>query len=719
MHFINSILPALEHFHGLGYWALFLVSFIESLAFIGFLVPGTALVLLLISFLVSQEIMNIPLLIGFAAAGAILGDSVSFYLGAKGGRFFKTKGRGLKKEFLEKGRRFLNRHGNKSILLARFIGPLRPIIPFAAGFLKMDAGEFLFWNISSGIFWAIIFVSLGFFFGQTWRVIEAWGSRAGIFLIVLFLLFFFLYLLKKLFTEKGKSLLIAFGIFCSSMIQSVTASPFAHSLIARYPGFFDFLKHRLDSKKFSGKPITLASLVFIGFLFLFWGATAQSASIVATDIRLANLFLAFRTPFLTNIFLWITFLGSAYALISFAFSFSLILWIRNRARFILPLWLTLLGSEMTALFLKSTLNNLQPIINKHWQDFFSFSFVHTTGTIAFYGFITYLLVRRTTRQEWKTKINFLFGGSIFVFLVGISRLYLGAYFFTDILGGYLLGILWLVIGIMLAEWSRWKHPLPSLRRLRPIAMAIITLFLITLPVAGIFSIAYRYNPSLVFPPAPIYETIRLPSPDVTLAIFDIYQLPRTVENITGRPREALNFIIVTSQKEDLIHIFKQAGWNEAEPVGFGSLFHMTSAVLFNKTYPTAPLSPSFWNNRIHELGFEKPTPANTVRQRHRVRLWNSGLTTQDGKTIYVGSAGLDFGARWGLLHSILPDIDAERESLMKDLVATQMIQNFQKKALTLPFRARTFLGGPFFTDGKLYLVELGALLPTHAFLQGG
>ena len=143
MEYLSSILPAIQHLGIFGYWIVLLVSLLESLAFIGTLIPGT-IVVMLAGFLSAQGYLDLGDLIWFAAIGAILGDSLSYYLGTKGTKFFHNENKFLKFSHLEKGEKFFKKHGDKSIFFGRFIGPIRPIVPFVAGLFKMNKWSFFF-----------------------------------------------------------------------------------------------------------------------------------------------------------------------------------------------------------------------------------------------------------------------------------------------------------------------------------------------------------------------------------------------------------------------------------------------------------------------------------------------------------------------------------------------------------------------------------------------
>lgn len=178
MDFLTNILPLLSHLGIWGYWLVLLFSLLESLVLFGVVIPGAVLVVFA-GFLSSQGYLNIGYLIWFAAIGAILGDGLSYYLGTKGTRFFHNENKWLKANHLEHGKQFFHRHGSKSIFLARFVGPLRAIVPFVAGISGMKKNRFLFWNIISAFLWSTSHLLIGYFFGNAFTAIEVWSTRAG------------------------------------------------------------------------------------------------------------------------------------------------------------------------------------------------------------------------------------------------------------------------------------------------------------------------------------------------------------------------------------------------------------------------------------------------------------------------------------------------------------------------------------------------------------
>ena len=104
---------------------------------------------------------------GLIALAAILGDTVNYYIGSKiGNKAFSGKYRFLKKEHLDKTHKFYEKHGGKTIIIARFVPIVRTFAPFVAGIGEMTYSKFIIYNIVGGIAWSAIFVFAGFFFGN-------------------------------------------------------------------------------------------------------------------------------------------------------------------------------------------------------------------------------------------------------------------------------------------------------------------------------------------------------------------------------------------------------------------------------------------------------------------------------------------------------------------------------------------------------------------------
>jgi len=696
MEFFTSLLPTIEHLGIIGYWLVLLVSFAESLAFVGVFVPGGILVVLA-GFLSAQGYLDLGDLIWFAAIGAILGDSLSYWLGSKGVRFFRNENRILKLSHLEKGEQFFKKHGEKSVLLGRFIGPMRPIVPFVAGLFRMRQRTFLFWNIVSGFLWAAGYLLLGYFFGGVASVIEAWTTRAGFFAFIALISILVLWFLVR----RSRPIFSFFFSIAVSIRDAIVFNPDVQKLVGRHPHIFSFLKRRFNKEKFSGLPLTLILVSFVYVASLFLGIVEDIISsdpIVAADIRVANLLYAFRDMELITFFTWVTLLGKWEIVFGGAIVATILLWMWRKRVYVFPLWFTLIGSEIFNLLGKLAFHRPRPEVAYYAEHSFSFPSGHATIAVAFYGFLTYIFLRETKR--WGRKAAILFWGLVVIIAIGLSRLYLGMHYVSDVWGGYLSGSLFLIIGIALVEWIKhWRQAPASFFASHGVkiisGVLLATMF-------GFYSLfALRYHPPLNTP-----QNEQLAVVENILAQFQENKISQFTETLLGNKQEPLNFIVEAKNDAEFIHTMNSAGWRLADTATAASVFTLAKSAILNENYPTAPMTPSFWNAKVHDFGFEKETSAQNVKERHHARFWKTNLQTESGERVYVGTASFDSGIKWLVTHKISPDIDTERELLFADLQTTGLVAASSKESFVAPVLGQNFSGDQFFTDGKIYVLVL-------------
>ncbi len=155
----------------LGVWTyvlLFLVIFAETGLVITPFLPGDSLLFAAgaVTALV-PDTLNIVVLIIVLSMAAILGDTVNYWIGHwVGPKAFSGKVRFLKKEHLDKTHAFYEKHGGKTIILARFVPIVRTFAPFVAGVGAMTYSHFIIYNVVGGIAWVTAFTLLGYFFGN-------------------------------------------------------------------------------------------------------------------------------------------------------------------------------------------------------------------------------------------------------------------------------------------------------------------------------------------------------------------------------------------------------------------------------------------------------------------------------------------------------------------------------------------------------------------------
>ena len=148
------------------YLILFLIVFCETGLVVTPLLPGDSLLFAAGTFAALGD-LDVRLMILLLVVAAILGDTVNYWVGAViGPRAFQGNIRFLKKEHLDRTHAFYERHGGKTIILARFVPIVRTFAPFVAGVGAMSYGRFLTYNVVGAVLWVALLVLAGFFFGN-------------------------------------------------------------------------------------------------------------------------------------------------------------------------------------------------------------------------------------------------------------------------------------------------------------------------------------------------------------------------------------------------------------------------------------------------------------------------------------------------------------------------------------------------------------------------
>jgi membrane protein DedA with SNARE-associated domain len=184
MDFLHNSLQLIEQYMlAYGYWAVFFGVMLENA---GVPVPGETILLVAGYFAATGE-FHLALVMLIAATGAVIGDNLGFAIGHHYGRAFLLRvGRFffLTPRRYEHMERYFERHGNKTILVARFITGLRVFAALLAGASKMPWRFFVIYNVAGAILWSVVITSLGYLFGQSLPLLVKWVGRSGTALLI-------------------------------------------------------------------------------------------------------------------------------------------------------------------------------------------------------------------------------------------------------------------------------------------------------------------------------------------------------------------------------------------------------------------------------------------------------------------------------------------------------------------------------------------------------
>ena len=414
-------------------FSIFFVSFIESLALAGIIVPGV-LILFLIASLAGHLDYAISSLLMAGFLGAILGDGISFYLG----RYFKDSIPNIwpfsrYPKTLSMGESFFHKHGGKSVMLGRFIGPIRPVLPLIAGMLGMSQLRFATFNSASAVIWAPFYLLPGYFTGKatSWQLPSDLLSISLIFITILTVFalgFRFLSLRLQVDTPLYDALLLK----RQSNLPLQKIQQHYQQFRKRYPRF-EF-------------PLASITLLIINLcIFLTWSYLSISTdTLLLINQSCIELAQTLRSEMgsishgITQIAVHFTLLGDeAFLYLSFTL---LIILMMTRKHYYAVIHIVIAGL-LTALIthsLKQYFGISRPDITLNAPASFAYPSGHSSGATVFYALIASFIAQEMKRKDrWKCYLSF----ALPILFIALSRVILGVHWLTDVVGGISLGLI--------------------------------------------------------------------------------------------------------------------------------------------------------------------------------------------------------------------------------------------------------------------------------------
>ncbi|HOV66956.1 MAG TPA: DedA family protein [Methanoregulaceae archaeon] len=166
LHLDDLLLPVIQEYGTWTYGLLFLIIFIETGLVVTPFLPGDSLLFVAGAF-AGVGVLDIRILIPLLIVAAVAGDHVNYWIGRHlGDRILTWDNRIIRPKYVRSTQDFFDRHGKKSIFLARFVPIVRTFTPFLSGLGQMKYVEFARWEFAGTVTWVCLFVGGGFFFGN-------------------------------------------------------------------------------------------------------------------------------------------------------------------------------------------------------------------------------------------------------------------------------------------------------------------------------------------------------------------------------------------------------------------------------------------------------------------------------------------------------------------------------------------------------------------------
>ncbi len=700
-----SFIEGLQH---IAYLLAFVSALAETTLGVGLMIPGSSLILVL-GMLSAGGDINPWTLVFLSAVGAFLGDNINYYLGERYGSKWTKNGIWIiTPEMIEKGKLFFNRHGGKSIFLGRFVPTIKEVIPFIAGTVGMKYSTFIFWNIFGAIGWAMEWVFAGYIFAQSFELAKHWLSRASFAFAILFFTFIFFYFLKILIVKKGTELLQILQKQLLLVYKKILKIGVIKKINKKYPQIGTFIKKRFNTKIFTGLPLTILVGLSLYIVLLIAGSInnlLKTDIIVLADTRVLNFIPLLRSETLTNFFWWITLLGKSKIIILFFINTILLFFIWNKKTFILPIVTTVTGSAAFAYITKNILQRPRPQTALYLEHSYSFPSGHATISVAFYGFLAYFFIRNT--KKWNKKVNIFFITATLIALIDLSRIYLGVHYLSDVWSGFLIGALWLVIGITISEYyiskkDVWFKKISSLLFTLTKDKKIKYKYTITVFSLMLCFVGYLYYGHTHQIPKS-FET-KITIHQKTVSEQDILKNIAThTETLFAKKAQPINIIMLANNDDDIKNFFKEIKWTKPDDLNIYSFLFFLKTKLTNSIYENIPLSPSFYKSEINKFSFEK-THKNKPDIRHFARIWKTDIKTENGLNVYVGTVSADDGMKWLIVHTMNPDVDSARKYLKSGINVKK--NKVEEEVFIRPETGKNFSGDTFYTDGKILIIKI-------------
>jgi len=609
---------------------IFLVAFCDAVVILGILVPAIPLLFAIGAF-IGLGTLDGPYAILCGALGAFCGDGISYLIGRHYGARLRTMWPFSKHpDWLPQGEAMFRKHGAKSIIIARFVGAVRPFVPAIAGMVKMPLRNYALPSLVASVLWSACFLIPGWIFGKSVELFAAVAGPlaivAGVLIALLALIYFLVDQFYRFFAPRT-----------AQMLSRALAWSHRHPMLGRLSD------NLIDPRRRESPSLLLLAILLIGGGWAFFTLLlllAGNGDPTAFDLAFHHAMFGLRTPLADMPMAFFASLGDWEVLLPATLAAAG--WLLWRRRYIAAAHL---ASAFTfGLALVWTLDMLVRVPRPPAAvDVAGFDFpaVQVTMAVTVFGFFAVLIARELPgrARAWPYAV-----AGVLTALIAFARLYLGAHWLSDVLAGAFLGMAFIAaLGIA------YRRRAPRSFWMRPLALLFYG-------VAAGMAIWHGQNDAEA-----TLQRFAAPNLREEIALEDWLEhgwqrLPARRNEFLSESAWPLN-VQVAGSLETLQATLEQAGWTTETEGGLTLLLRSLDKA---STPENLPVLPASHNGHADALRMTAPGANEDIHL--MLHLWPAPLELRgSGAPVWQGTvATVKFEQRWSLFRfwRLQPDADS-------------------------------------------------------------
>jgi membrane protein DedA with SNARE-associated domain/membrane-associated phospholipid phosphatase len=591
---------------GWAYLVVFTVALAESLAVVGMLVPGVMIMVGAGALIAAGSLAFWPTALA-AISGAVLGDGFSYWLG----HHYRERIRcwwpfNRHPKPLDRGIAFFQRHGGKSVVFGRFVGPGRAVIPMVAGMMQMPPARFLAANVSSGIAWGPAYLAPGIVFGASLKLAAEAAARLAILLLILGALLW-------LAAWSAHRIFLLISPHANAWLATLLRWAAVHPRIGHMAQTLTDPSHP-DAGTLAALAVALLTATLALGLALgavLFGPPDMSLNAIALDAGQS-----LHTPIADALMTALNRLGGAPVLLTLVLVVAVHL-LRHQRQRDTGYWLAAAAFLLVAVPLLGWLLAVpRPDIGLSLDWPWSFPSAPVLGATLVYGFLAVVL-SRGLQGYWRW-LPYAFA-SILIAAVAAARLYFGAEWMTDILGSIALGLAWIsALGLAFRRHtSGGADP-----RLAGVALLAVAVSFSTV------SLTMHEDQVDRLTPTPPVEALSLSQ--WRTGTLDT-QLPRRRLDLWRSNTHAID-IQYAGRLDALTDALTARGWQPAKRLGWRNAMKLLSP---STPLGELPVIPHVHDGRDESVALVKdPSPGHRLV----IRLWSTRYRLDGELPLWIGDA---------------------------------------------------------------------------------